>query len=361
MTEPDDVVADELMSTLRTLGAEPRLFEFTDEDRERGERDLARIVSTPPAGRRTAWIGRWPVRIGLATAAAAVLALVLIIIAPGTGPDVATARTPPLLTFQYAPSDANLGSGKPAGAVLEALANSAAAQGTPEALDVQYIAKEGWVLSTEDSDSPTGGTSVLSAVSIRQYFLADGKMRVIERRGSPLDASGRVKEVTDDGSRTISDETFDGPEGGPDQPARLPTDPELLARELVPKGACDGLQTFCLAERFTSLSYTYVLPGGLRAALWRTLKDDPKVSYLGTTRDRLDRSAVALSLPGADKNYRLLLFADAQTGALLGSETVLIRDSTELGLSAPAVTEFTAIVEARYIEADEVPPKSDEE
>lgn len=360
MTESDEAVAVELVRTLRSLGAEPRRFQFTDENRSRGERDLARIVSAPPSGRRKAWISRWPVRIGVATAAAAVLALVLIIIAPGTGPDVAIARTPPLLTFQYAPSDANLTSGKPADKVLEALANSAAAQGTPETNEVQYIAKEGWVLSTEDSDSPTGGTSVLHAVSIRQYFLADGKMRVIERRGSALDAQGRVKDVTGDGSRTTSDETFEGPEDGPDQPARLSTDPKLLASELVPKGACDGQMTFCLAERFTSLSYTYVLPGGLRAALWRTLEDDPKVSYLGTTRDRLDRSCVALSLPGADKNYRMLLFADAQTGMLLGSETILIRDSAELGLVAPAVTEFTAIVESRYIEADDVPPKPGE-
>lgn len=351
-------LADELRDLLHSLGAEPRALGFTELDRQRGERDLARILGTTPAtrSRGRGWARRWPVRIAVAAVAAAVLALVFIVVTPGTGPEVASARTPALPAFQYEPSDSGLSSGKSPEPALAALAESAGAQDEPAAGAVQYVAKEGWFLSTEDSDSATGGTSVLAAVSIRQYFLADGAMRVIERRGEPLDATGRVKEVADDGVRTTSDETFDGPEEGPDYARQLSTDPDVLARELVPAGACDGQQAYCLAERLTSLSYTYVLPSGLRAALWRTLVDAPEVSYLGKTRDRLDRAAVAFSLPGADPAYRLILFGDAKTGALLGSETVLIRDSKELGLDAPAVTEFTAKVEARNVAVGDVPP-----
>lgn len=361
MTEIDDgtnELADELRDLLRTLGAEPRAVDFTELDRQRGERDLARIVGTTSTARRGGgWIRRWPARLAVAAVAAAVLALAFIIVAPGTGPEVASARTPALLDFQYAPSDSGLSSGKSPQTALAALAEAAGAQDEPSSGPVQYIAKEGWFLSTEDSDSASGGISVLAAVSIRQYFGADGTMRVIEHRGEPLDAAGRVKAVADDGVRTTSDETFDGPEEGPDYAQELPTDPMDLARTLVPAGACDGQQAFCLAERLTSLSYTYVLPSGLRAALWRTLVDVPEISYLGKTHDRLDRAAVAFSLPGADPEYRLILFGDARTGALLGSETVLIRDSKELGLDAPAVTEFTAKVDSRNVAVSDVPAK----
>lgn len=359
MTEIDDgtnELADELRDLLHALGAEPRAFDFTELDRRRGERELARIVGAMPADRsRGGWIRRWPARLAVATVAAAVLALVFIVVAPGTGPEVASARTPALLSFQYAPSDSGLSSDKSPDTALAALAETAGAQDEASAGAVQYIAKEGWFLSTEDSDSASGGTSALAAVSIRQYFGADGTMRVIEHRGEPLDAAGRVEAVTDDGGRTISDEAFEGPEEGPDYARELPTDPAALARELVPAGACDGQQAYCLAERLTSLSYTYVLPSGLRAALWRTLLDAPEISYLGTTHDRLDRAAVAFSLPGADSAYRLILFGDARTGALLGSETVLIRASAELGLDAPAVTEFTAVVESRNVAGKDVP------
>lgn len=361
MTDVDDHaedLAEELRHLLHSLGAEPRPFEFTDIDRQRGEHDLSRVIGASPSDRRRrrARITRWPARVAMGTAAAAVLALVLIVIAPGTGTDVASARTPALLAFQYEPSDSGLSSDKSPRVALAALAEAAGAQNDVPVAAVQYIGKEGWFLSTDDSDSKAGGTSVLSAVSVRQYFLPDGMMRVVERRGGPLDAEGRVKAVADDGARTTSDETFDGPEEGPGYPLKLSTDPARLAQELVPAGACDGQQAFCLAERLTSLSYTYVLPSELRAALWRVLGDAPEISYLGKTHDRLDRAAVAFSLPGADPEYRLLLFADAKTGALLGSESVLVRDSKELGLHAPAVTEFTAIVDSRDVAVSDVPP-----
>jgi hypothetical protein len=51
-----------------------------------------------------------------------------------------------------------------------------------------------------------------------------------------------------------------------------------------------------------------------------------------------------------------VLYADPHTGAYLGIETILIEDSEELGLRAPAVIDFVALIEATWIDLGDLPP-----
>ena len=94
------------------------------------------------------------------------------------------------------------------------------------------------------------------------------------------------------------------------------------------------MRAYCLVTGFTFLHYNYVLRPSLNAALWRTLATEAGFRYLGTTVDRVGRTAVAFSAHGADPSRKVILLADPETGAFLGSEEVLVRDSRELGRGA---------------------------
>lgn len=153
----------------------------------------------------------------------------------------------------------------------------------------------------------------------------------------------------------VSDNTFNGHEAGPNYPETLSVEPAKLAAHLIQDEAeCEAIRAFCLSNAITQLKYNYVIEPRLMAALWHVLADEPTVSYLGTSRDRLNRNAIAFSLPGADTSRRIILFANPDTGALLGSEEILVSDSKELDLKAPAITEFTALVTSHRIAATDV-------
>jgi hypothetical protein len=245
--------------------------------------------------------------------------------------------------------------GGPAALELHQLADAAAAQPDQPVQDVQLIQTTGWWLTTTVGSRKPGGPSTLDPVSLDMYYLPDGNVRAIERRGKPLDpAQGLVDPVGE--WVKLSDETFESRKEGSQYVQTLPTEPQALTAELVPHPNRCNNATWCLANQIAQLHYSYVVPSGVEAAMWDALASAPGVEFLGHASDRLGRNAVAFVTDGDGPIRQTIIFADRDTGAFLGTEVILIKDSLELGVDSPAVIEFTALVGARWTDIDNLPP-----
>lgn len=358
--EDPEVVADELRTLLRDLGVVPHDLTERVGERERADRDLARILSETGASRPAV---REPRRVAALVAVACVLAAVLVVIRPWTGSEPAiAARTPAMLSLHDSGEGLLSAAGTVATDELAVLADRAELQPAPASAPVQLIGRSSWLLSTDEGEPGAIGKSVVVPTVSLQYYQADGTVRVIERRSHPLDRDGRLTESIGQWSKTPSrtDETFDGPEVGPRYADELSLKPRALERSMIDdEAACRKTRAYCLFAGFTFLHYNYVIAPSLNAALWRTLAAEPGFRYLGKTTDRLGRHAVVLSADGTDPSRKVVLLADPETGALLGSEEVLVRDSRELGLEAPAVVEFTALEESSRVEPSDLPDVSE--
>lgn len=270
-----------------------------------------------------------------------------------SGPEVvANGVTPPMGDFALVAHTSDL-QGSPADDALRGLAEVASRQPAPDTGGVQHVRLDGWFLTQEDSASST----LVPTVTDR-YFLPDGQYRTIEAHGAPLDGYGRVvdpAEVSD----PISDDTFHGPAEGVDHARTLPTEARALISRLIPDpGECPVLAE-CLTSQLINVQYTWVAPPKLTAALWSTLIGETEVSYLGETTDRLGRQAIGFATPTSDGHRKVVLYADPDTGALLGSEEVLLTREEGDGLPAavepPVVINFTALAESEWISVDDLP------
>jgi hypothetical protein len=362
--ENPEVIADELRALLRELGVVPRDLTEKPGEADRAQRDLARMVASASTGtiagqrsrrrarrRRIVWV-----------AAACALATALVLVRPWSGSDPAYARTPAMLHLQDDGEALLSVPGSSATRMFAELADRAERQPAPKNAPVQLIGRSSWLLSTDEGKKNEPGRSVIVPVASLQYFQPDGTVRTIEHRSQPLDRDGRLTDKVGQWSksRSKSDETFEGPDMGPRYADRLPLDTSSLARQLIDdEAACKDARSYCLSAGVTFLHYNYVLEPDVNASLWRVLATEPTFRYLGRSEDRLGREAAAFSADGADPGRKIILLADPKTGAFLGSEEILVRDSSELGLEAPAVIEFTALEESRRVEPSDVPDVSE--
>lgn len=365
----------ELLAMLHRAGL-PVEPELGDEDRvrtdEEARRALDAIVASPRADRTTsvsealratdatrADRARRGARLlgPLATAAAAAL-VVAMVVHPWQDDHQASAgrrsTTPAMADFSlvsFSTGADSLG-GEPAAAALAGLARAAEAHAPAGSGPVQHVRLNGWFL-----DEQASRTTTLVATVTDRYFLPDGSLRSLERRGQPLDDAGRVDDPDPVGV-VRTDETEPGPPVGPSYAQHLPTDPAALVTALVPdRTECPVLAT-CLTESILQLGYTWVLTPDLEAALWRTLEGRAGVTYLGDTRDRLGRPAVGFAVAARDAARQTVLYADPATGALLGSEEVLLRvGPAQEGLvsTTPAVVSFTALADSARVSRADLP------
>lgn len=355
----------EVRQLLQDLGARPRNLELTQEEQDRTGRAassaLAAILSSPssdtPSQRTPAQPvatrsgqdrERRPLRGWVLTAAAALvvaIASVPIVRIFSEHTDPAVASTPAMAQFDPGGREHT----QTADDVLITLADSASKQPWTADLPVQLIATQTWHYAEQE---PTA----LTAVPSERYLLSDGTVRLIEREAQPLDPDGRISTGIDTKSLPItSDESFPGPETGPEYPSTLSTDPTELVKQLIPEPHECEQTSACLVQAIVKLHTSYVLPPTLSAALWTTLADAGQAEYLGQTRDRLDRPAVALRVPTSDADHYTVIYADPTSGALLGTDLILTRDDRRLNITAPAVVGFTAITLAQRVSNDEVP------
>lgn len=342
--------------------AEQVLWQITREP-VRPQVDTADRTATPasPARRRARW---WRTTWRTALVATAVVALVavgVVVVDPSRedGASSASAATPPLLGFSNVPAN-RLPEGVAARPLLNGLARAAARQPAPQDAPVQHVQSDGWWASSDEAGGGGEVETVLFPVRVDSYFHPDGDLRLVERRGQPLDEDGRLHPgpVSWDAAGRVSDTTFRAdPERGPELLATLPRDPRSLAERLAPAADCPGREGECLLETIAELHATYVVPPATASRLWRALATHGDVQTLGATRDRSGRDAVVLSAAPTGTT-RLLVLVEPATGRYLGSERVLVEPDPAFGFTPPAVVEFTSLVGAARIAPDEVPDAS---
>lgn len=355
MNDTDDALADELRQSLIAAGVRPRDLTPLPGREARAEEALARILRTQRReGAAARPARRWP-RWGALVLAAAVVAVALVVVWPGRSSPPAYASTPPLLTFPHEKAGTLPATGRDAAPSLERLADRAAEQPEPADAPVQHVVLSAWWSSTDESEAGVV-RSVLEPVESESFFLPDGTMRRIERRGPPLNRQGRI--VPARGSApALTDESFDFSDPGPTYADELPIDPEelgaLLARDQDPT-TCQ-VTGACLVSAVVDLHFNYVVPPDLTAALWRVLATDPSITYLGRVRDRLNRPADAFTTAGLDDVSQQLLLIDPVTGLYLGEEAVLVRPSKDYEFTPPAVVSFTTLVRSERIGHDQMP------
>lgn len=299
--------------------------------------------------------GSWLVRGGILVATAAVVALVFVVAQPRSTTPPLHASTPPLLALADAPPGTIPAAGGPAGAVFERLAEIAGRQTPSGSGPVQHVALSAWWSSNGDEDGESV-TSVLEPVEVDSYFRSDGTMRLIERRGPPLDDEGRVESPRR--GDTLTDESFENGDPGPGYADRLPVTPDPLRRALT-KGydqtTCHEALGACLMSDVVGLFAQYVVSPELTSALWRVLATEPSITHLGQVRDRLGRPAEAFTTPSRDGVSQDLLLISPTTAAYLGEEVVLVKPAEHYSFTPPAVLSFTALVSAERIPAANVP------
>lgn len=339
---------DRLRQDLANAGVTSDVLRQAIHDREDARAIAANAIAAsrePSARRRKSPWGRVAV-VGLA-AAALVLAFVLFEITgnPATTTPAAAA-TPPLLSIDGASANGFPESGTPAAPHLERLAELAARQpGGPQG-PVQHVRTVGWGATADETSATSEPVGVLIPQIIDTYFLPDGRLRAIERFGSPLDQDGRPTDRTGHWSDNdpVSDYVLDDMRPGPNYADKLPTeDPAALVEALLGPEPCTDYVGGCLLRQAESLYGTYVPTPQLRSALWLALAEEPSITYLGRTEDRLGRDAEVFTALSSRGNHQMLAFADPRTGAWLGSESILIRPLKDSGFDPPAVVEFTGI------------------
>lgn len=336
-------------------------------DVARAELELARILALPqrkPTVLRavtSAATGRRTRRIVLPILAtvAVVVAVFVVVLHPAGKGYVAEASTPPLLPLEGVQPGTFPSSGAPAGDTLRKLAAEALGLPYDSTQPVQRVVVDSWFSESVGEAEGGAAQSILRSVQRESYFLPDDTFRSIERRGDPLDQYGRVTTPIQTEGPSLMDESFASPDPGAAYAEGLPTEPAVLREVLL-----DGFDAQTLKEtpggallgQVTALTSSYVLPPQLLSTILQMLADEPSITLLGTTHDRLDREALILSAPGIDGDSQQLLLVDPDTGAILGDELVLVKPSASYSFEPPAVTSFNTIVRSERIAYADLPP-----
>lgn len=296
-----------------------------------------------PGKRRTP--PRWPI----VTAAAAVLAVV-VVLAQGIWRAPSASATPAPLTYELAQPE-RLHEAPLATKQLDALAGLAANHGPPQpssSAQTQYTESFGWYLSIDNEAWSAGILPMWS-----QLWIGPDGAALSKQTTSPL--------VRPDGSLDTEFER-ETPElmvdrfepGSLSEPfVELPAEPDAVLATLRSttchnRGGIDS----CLLDEVASLANQHVLSGTDLSRIWSALASEEGVRFLGSVTDRLGRDAVALTAPEtrtpSDVHYVVLLVSP-EDGGYLGVEKVSIENEL-LDLTEPAVTEFTTIVTSKLVQ-----------
>lgn len=369
----DDPELRALLDSIGITENESMAEDLTDAESEQAAQMLARIIgetqtskTAMPSPKTASHRWHWPdrtLRLSLtASVALCVLVGFMIVVQPWSGTPTASAQTPAMLRFAEVRSGQIETVGAPARDLLHQLATRAAAQPEPADLPVQHVELDGWWASSAPPDEKHDkARTVLVPVQSSAYLLPNGDRRAIEHRGAPLDADGRLSTIGldwDNASRIADTIAPMDEEQDVDYIQTLPTDIEKLREVLAPEEACAQTRGGCLLSGVASLFETYVVPPDVTARLWTTLATETTITTLGDTTDRRGRHAVALTALSMNPEEQFVILIDPQSGHYLGSETVLIKPSLNLGFDPPAVITFTYLIKADRISEYDVPDDS---
>jgi len=324
---------------------------------------IDRVLASPRAPQVRSFRSARPVPWFLTAAALATLLLGLTIGPFGRHEFAAFAATPPILDIagtnasRYPligtdPSDelarlAEIAEHSPA--AVKGI-SSGVSMGPGSTRDAQHVEVASWWLETSAPDDHR--TNVVPT-DTQRYVLPGGAVRVITHRGRPMTGNS----ASQPGSGPItSREAFAAGSGPLSDPAKLPLAPaKLRAKLLGDPRECAGEEGYCLSNAVQTLALAHVLSPQLNAALLRAMVGSSDVRYAGRAIDRAGRPSEVFVVDDPDRDRQRLLLFDTDTGAYNGDETILVKDSRELGVKAPAVIGFDAVVTREWIPAGAVP------
>ncbi|HZL06070.1 MAG TPA: hypothetical protein VFE45_11760, partial [Coriobacteriia bacterium] len=201
-------------------------------------------------------------------------------------------------------------------------------------------------------------TSRIYPTFTRSWVALDGSATVTQSRGAALDIDGRASADAPlgiGGTDTLPPGTLDA-----GLVTRLDASADLTSLEtglldissVLPCDRDPRWHAQCLVEAVQQVCNLYVVPHTLAARIWQVLADEPAVKDLGTTTDRLGRSAWAVALPSdPDDTIRstvTVLLISPDTGLLTGVETITLSDTLS-PVEEPTVTTFTAWTNRRWV------------
>lgn len=360
----DDQVVDELRALMHQQGALP-LPEGSMPATDDVERVLWRIRAQDRRERVRS--GAW------ATAAAAVLAAVVVVASTFLGSAPATAFPVPLEYSLVPVGDA--ASGPAASDALRAAARAVRRQEISAAGDVHHVVRSGWLLTVDTGGQRPDLDDLDLVPALTETWLApDGSLRMDQSRWAPLDPDGRLRapaEATSEPQRSTDLSpagTFD-----PRLPDTLPRDPDQLRAALLdpwqlPAATASAEVARFLIDEIAMLHGLYVIPPDLTAAMWELLARTPEVRHLGMTATRdghpAQGFAVTWEQPDRGAIETLVLHVSSTTGRFLGTETIVLNDPA-LGITTPTLTgfevhlhaDFVAEIGQRYANVTQITPR----
>ncbi len=327
----------------------------------RSKESIDQVLAVPRVPRPRSFRVARPVPWFLTAAALAAILLALGMTSFGRNDFAAFAATPPILDIAGTNTSRYPLTGSDPTAELTQLADlaehspaavrgisSGVSMGPGRDHDAQHVEVASWWLETS---APADHTGHVVPTDTQRYVLPDGGVRVITHRGRPMNgnSTGGSGPVT---SRAV----YPAAEGPLSDPAKLPLDPaKLRAKLLGSPRECAGEEGYCLSNAVQTLALAHVLSPQLNAALLRAMIGSTDLHYAGHAIDRAGRPSEVFVVDDPDRDRQRLVLFDADTGAYNGDETVLVKDSAELGVKAPAVIGFDAVVTREWIPAGAVP------
>lgn len=294
-------------------------------------------------------VGTW-----LCVAAAAIVGIATVAVANPWAQEEATAETPPVLSYQFAKAtDISYAPGKDARSALLALAKAARAQANAPLTSarIQYVQSTNFFSSGEETAK--GFTTKLIPTTVQTWTSPDGAQTVLETPSKPLGPDGRGLSKSEPDPETHKYQTFPAGNIDANRIKNIGSTPAEIRQELVKTADCDPNATDtataqCLYQEISGLFTQYVIPPKTAAIFWTILANQPGFRTLGDVTDRAGRAGVGISVISSEApQFREVMIISRATGQLLGVEEILIKSNRKLGLKAPAVNNFTAILISR--------------
>lgn len=189
------------------------------------------------------------------------------------------------------------------------------------------------------------------------WTATDGSGRLIRTDGQPQFLSEEDRSMWDAAGRPAIAGTEDqliGPGGlRTEDLSLLPSDPDELRRLLIDEltGSSKPLEA-AMFDRIRNLLAETHLQTGQRVALYQVAATIDGITYIGDVTDRAGRPgvAVALTYRHSEIERRNVMIFDPQSGALLGTESILLSASPEIRAPLPVTVGHETFYPAELVD-----------
>ena len=305
----------------------------------RAQTDLERIMRGPARSRRTR---RWAWGISVPAVAVAVVALVVaLVVNPLAPPTPAAAQGLPPLTY----AQSALGSDEAIDLAQSLLAGSpGAAEPIRESTTVAWY-------SHIQMDGPDRGTVISPEVTTWTWDAEAKTSRIVTTAGEQYQADGTPiptrEDVSPPGTVLRDDRwgeeawSYEAPDGTlVPLPIALEGSSVEFYREVMREWTGAEPTGFDVLSGIPQLLAMWTLTNEQHANLLELLRDRDDVEFLGTTTDRAARDVLAFASTNASGLHTLVLLVSADTGRVVGSETIFLGDDPDIPIPTDSVMSY---------------------